>query len=61
VDDDRINQIPIEIGHVFQEHATVLQAGINLHLRPADIQRIAKRQRIRKLCFELAELKGFVE
>jgi len=51
----------LEIGHVFQEQTTVLQAGINLHLGPADVQRMATSQRIRKQCSESAELKGFVD
>jgi hypothetical protein len=61
VNDDRINQIPIEIGHVFQEQTTVLRVGTTMHLWPADVQHHRKRrERIRELCSELAELKGFV-
>jgi hypothetical protein len=62
MDDDRIDQISIELGHLFQRQMTALQASTAARLTPAEVQDYHKRrERICELCSELAESNGFVE
>jgi hypothetical protein len=56
MDDDRIDQISIELGHLFQRQMIALQASSAARQAPAEVQDYHKRRgRICELCSGLAE------
>jgi hypothetical protein len=61
MDNDCVNQISIELGHLFQQQMEALKASTIARLTPTEVQNHEKRrERICELCAELAALKGSV-
>jgi hypothetical protein len=59
MDSDRVNQISIELGHLFQQQMEALKASAVAPLTPKEVQNYNnRRERICRLYVELVELKG---